>query len=205
MTQAQQLHHRPDLQVGHQKERRGDYLGKTVQVIPARHRRDQGIHPRDREGVDVVIVEIGGTVGDIESLPFLEAIRQLRSTPARRTRSRPPHAGALHPAAGELKTKPTQHSVKKLREIGIQPDILLCRSDRRSPSRADKIALFCNVPPSAVIRRATSTRIYEVPLRMLSPQGLDDKIAESSTSGPRPRPVALGEGRRALKQAPKAR
>ncbi len=131
-----------------ERERRGDYLGKTVQVIP--HITDE-IKESIREGrapdVDVVIVEIGGTVGDIESLPFLEAIRQLRQEAGRG------NAINVHltlvpyiKASDELKTKPTQHSVKELRAIGIQPDILLCRSDRALPDEVKKkIALFCNV------------------------------------------------------------
>ena len=133
------------------KERRGDYLGKTVQVIP--HITDEikrGISTK-ATAVDVAIVEIGGTVGDIESLPFLEAIRQIRTRarPRNNTLNASCHL-TLVPyiaAAGELKTKPTQHSVKELREIGIQPDILLCRSDRPVPDSEDrrKIALFTNV------------------------------------------------------------
>ena len=133
------------------KERRGDYLGGTVQVIP--HVTDE-IKTRhaalSRTTVDVVIIEIGGTVGDIESLPFLEAIRQFRLELGPRERllmhlTLVPYIAA----AGELKTKPTQHSVRELREIGIQPDILLCRADRAAARRAasSKIALFCNVEP----------------------------------------------------------
>ena len=135
------------------RERRGDYLGGTVQVIP--HITDE-IKKRVKEvalGHDIVIVEIGGTVGDIESLPFLEAIRQFRFDVGE------DNVLYIHltlvpyiPTAGELKTKPTQHSVKELREIGIQPDILLCRTDRMLPNdMKEKIALFCNVDKDAVI------------------------------------------------------
>src|SRR5687767_7513446 len=147
-----------------EKERRGDYLGKTVQVIP--HITDE-IKKSIRdvsEGVDVVIVEIGGTVGDIESLPFLEAIRQFRQEVGRG------NAINVHltlvpyiKASEELKTKPTQHSVKELREIGIQPDILLCRSDRPIPEDMKrKIALFCNVEEEAVIPALDVDFIYQV-------------------------------------------
>jgi CTP synthase len=162
-----------------QKERRGEYLGKTVQVIP--HITDE-IKAVIREAAgeaDIVIVEVGGTVGDIESLPFLEAIRQMKYDVG--------HENVVYAhltlvpfiaAAGELKTKPTQHSVKELREIGIQPDILLCRSDRDiAREMKDKIALFCNVDPSAVFTAKDVGSIYEVPLA-LHREGLDDKLAE---------------------------
>jgi len=161
------------------KERRGDYLGKTIQVIP--HITNEikqavrGVAEKDKP--DVIIVEIGGTVGDIESLPFLEAIRQMGN-----------EEGAVNAlfvhvtlvpfiaAAGELKTKPTQHSVKDLREIGIAPDILLCRSDRQLPrDLRGKIALFCNVKESAVITAQDVDTIYDVPLAFHE-QGLDDLI-----------------------------
>ena len=156
------------------KERRGDYLGGTVQVIP--HVTDeikQAIYAAT-EGFDVGLVEIGGTVGDIESLPFLEAIRQIRSERG------PEKAIFLHltlvpyiAAAGELKTKPTQHSVKELRSIGIQPDILLCRSEQPLPeSDRRKIALFTNVPEEAVISCLDVDTIYKLPL-WLHEQGLD--------------------------------
>jgi CTP synthase len=162
-----------------QKERRGEYLGGTVQVIP--HVTDE-IRARILEcarNVDVAIVEIGGTVGDIESLPFLEAVRQLRFEVG------PQNAIAVHVtlvpyigAAGELKTKPTQHSVMKLREIGIQPDILLCRSSRPiGPNLKKKIALFTNVAPDAVFSAEDVSCIYEVPIRFHQ-EGVDDKIAE---------------------------
>ncbi len=163
-----------------QKERRGDYLGRTVQVIP--HVTDEiksrmlGV-TRGTKPVDVAIVEIGGTVGDIESLPFLEAIRQLRlELSAVNTLfihvTLVPHLGA----AREIKTKPTQHSVKELRAIGIQPDILLCRTEvPLSQEVKEKIGLFCNVPTQAVIEAIDVASIYEVPL-MFHRGGLDDLI-----------------------------
>src|SRR5688500_3789155 len=162
-----------------EKERRGDYLGKTVQVIP--HITDEIKHCiRDAsEDTDVVIVEIGGTVGDIESLPFLEAIRQFRQEAGRG------NAINVHltlvpyiKASEELKTKPTQHSVKELREIGIQPDVLLCRSDRPIPEDMKrKIALFCNVEEEAVIPALDVDFIYQVPLA-LSREGLDEILLD---------------------------
>ncbi len=163
------------------RERRGDFLGKTVQVIP--HVTDEikkamTDHAK-RVGADVSIIEIGGTVGDIESLPFLEAIRQLRLELSRaRTLfihlTLVPYIKAAH----ELKTKPTQHSVKELREIGIQPDILLCRTEVMiGPEVREKIALFCSVPPAAVIEAPDVASIYEVPL-MLHRGGLDGLIEE---------------------------
>jgi CTP synthase len=162
-----------------QKERRGEYLGKTVQVIP--HITDE-IKTVIREAAgeaDIVIVEVGGTVGDIESLPFLEAIRQMKYDVGEE------NVVYAHltlvpfiAAAGELKTKPTQHSVKELREIGIQPDILLCRSDREiSREMKDKIALFCNLDTSAVFTARDVSSIYELPLA-LHAEGVDDKLAE---------------------------
>ena len=161
------------------KERAGGYLGKTVQVIPhitdeiKRHIQDAAVD------ADLAIVEVGGTVGDIESLPFLEAIRQLRGEEG---------AGnvlfvhlTLVPyitSAGELKTKPTQHSVKELREIGIQPDMLLCRSDRALPKDVkEKIGLFCNLPADHVFSAIDVSSIYEVPL-YFHDEGLDEKIGE---------------------------
>jgi len=161
------------------KERKGEYLGGTVQVIP--HITDEiknnVIHCA--EGLDVLIVEVGGTVGDIESLPFLEAIRQLRHEVG------PQNSVALHltlvpyiAAAGELKTKPTQHSVQKLREIGISPDMLLCRCDRPIPEgQKQKIALFSNVPTEAVFTSQDVSTVYALPLH-LHQQGLDDKLCE---------------------------
>ena len=161
------------------KERRGDYLGGTVQVIP--HITDE-IKRRIHEGAagkDVAIVEIGGTVGDIESLPFLEAIRQMRSQLGRSNTlfvhlSYVPYIAA----AGEIKTKPTKHSVKELREIGIQPDVLICRMDRPLPEEERrKIALFCNVEERAVVGSYDAASIYEIP-EMLHSQGIDNIITE---------------------------
>jgi CTP synthase len=161
------------------KERRGEYLGKTVQVIPHITDEIKAVIREAADGADIVIVEVGGTVGDIESLPFLEAIRQMKYDVGSE------NVVYVHvtlipwiATAGELKTKPTQHSVKELREIGIQPDILLCRSDREiSREMKDKIALFCNVDPTAVFTAIDVASIYEVPL-WLHRQGLDDKLAE---------------------------
>ena len=159
------------------KERRGDYLGGTVQVIP--HITDEikrGIL-RVAKDVDVVIVEIGGTVGDIEGLPFLEAIRQLKADLGREN-TLYVHLSLVPfiTAAGELKSKPTQHSVKELLEIGIQPDILLCRADRDLPKELKKkIALFCNVSEKAVITAKDVSTIYEVPL-ILHREGLDENV-----------------------------
>ena len=161
------------------KERRGDYLGGTVQVIP--HITDEikrKVH-EGAAGADVAMVEIGGTVGDIESLPFLEAIRQMRSQLGRNNTfyvhlSYVPYIAA----AGEIKTKPTQHSVKELREIGIQPDMLVCRMDRVLPDdEKRKIALFCNVEERAVVGCYDSDSIYKIPA-MLHGQGVDNIICE---------------------------
>jgi CTP synthase len=161
------------------KERRGDYLGGTVQIIPHITNEIKDDIRKVADDVDVVIVEIGGTVGDIESLPFLEAIRQFQWDVGHE------NAISIHltlvphlTAAGELKTKPTQHSVKALREIGIQPDILLCRTDRILPQNLKKkIALFCNVTPDAVITAKDVKTVYEVPL-VLHREGLDEKVAQ---------------------------
>jgi len=159
------------------KERRGDYLGKTVQVIPHVTDEIKRCFKRVAEGVDVVIVEIGGTVGDIESLPFLEAIRQMRlELGAENTLFVHVTLVPYIAAAGELKTKPTQHSVKEMLGIGIQPDVLLCRSDRHiSEDLKKKIALFCNVADSCVISMEDVKTIYEVPVE-LSKEGLDAQI-----------------------------
>jgi len=167
-----------------EKERRGDYLGKTVQVIPHVTNEIQDFVKRGAgigtsEAIDVAIVEIGGTVGDIESLPFLEAVRQLS------LRLGPNMAAFVHltyvpwiGAAGELKTKPTQHTVQKMREIGIQPDALLCRADRRIPDEErEKISLFTNVAPWGVISMPDVDTIYKVP-RLLHEQGLDGLICD---------------------------
>ncbi|OFW31979.1 MAG: CTP synthase [Acidobacteria bacterium RIFCSPLOWO2_12_FULL_60_22] len=159
------------------KERRGDYLGKTVQVIPHVTNEIKSAIKKVSHDVDVVIVEIGGTVGDIESLPFVETLRQMRQELGRQ------ETVFVHltlvpfiQAAGELKTKPTQHSVKQLLELGIQPDILLCRTDRfLAPDLKAKIALFCNVSTEAVITARDVDCIYEVPL-MLGREGLDEII-----------------------------
>ena len=164
-----------------EKERRGDYLGKTVQVIPhvTNEIQEFVLKGANAAPVDVAIVEIGGTVGDIESLPFLEAVRQMS------LKLGPSNSAFVHltyvpyiAAAGELKTKPTQHSVQKLREIGIQPDILVCRCDR--PLEAGlkkKIALFSNVPDNAVFTSQDASSIYQVPLN-LHEEGLDEKVCE---------------------------
>jgi CTP synthase len=161
------------------RERRGEYLGKTVQVIPHITDEIKAVIREAAGGADILIVEIGGTVGDIESLPFLEAIRQMKYDVGQE------NAVYVHltlvpfiAAAGELKSKPTQHSVKELREIGIQPDILLCRADREIPKdMKDKIALFCNVDVGAVFTALDVKSIYQVPLE-LHREGLDDKLAE---------------------------
>lgn len=165
-----------------EKERRGDYLGKTIQVIPHITNEIKGAvrAVADKDQPDIVIVEIGGTVGDIESLPFLEAIRQMRNEEGSG------NALFIHltlvpyiAAAGELKTKPTQHSVRELMQIGIAPDILLCRSDRAlSRDLRSKIALFCNVKESAVIAAQDVETIYDVPLAFHE-QGLDALIVNS--------------------------
>ena len=161
------------------KERHGEYLGKTVQVIPHITNEIKATIKRLASEVDVVVVEIGGTVGDIESLPFLEAIRQMRIDVGREN-SIYVHL-TLVPyieTAGELKTKPTQHSVRELREIGIQPDILLCRTGQLLPREIkQKIALFCNLPSEAVITAKDVECIYEVPL-VYSKEGLDAIIAD---------------------------
>jgi CTP synthase len=160
-----------------EKERRGDYLGKTVQVIPHVTNEIQAFVKRGAVDVDVAIVEIGGTVGDIESLPFLEAVRQMG------LKMGPTNSAFVHltyvpyiAAAGELKTKPTQHTVQKMREIGIQPDVLLCRADREVPAEErEKISLFTNVQPHGVISMWDVDTIYKVP-RLLHEQGLDELI-----------------------------
>lgn len=161
------------------KERRGDYLGGTVQVIPHITEEIKNSIRLVSKNVDIAIIEIGGTIGDIESLPFLEAIRQFRTDAGKE------NVIYIHltlvpyiSTAGELKTKPTQHSVKELRSIGIQPDILLCRTDRFLPEDIkSKIALFCNVGTDAVITAKDVDNIYEVPL-VFHKEGLDSKIVE---------------------------
>ena len=181
-----------------EKERRGDYLGKTIQVIP--HITDEIKAAvrivADKSRADVVIVEIGGTVGDIESLPFLEAIRQMHNEEG------DDNAIFIHvtlvpfiAAAGELKTKPTQHSVRELREIGIQPDILLCRSDRQIPKdQRQKIAQFCNVKENAVISALDVPSIYEVPLKFYE-QNLDQTIVDRLKLNERGRAIDLAHWR----------
>ena len=162
------------------KERRGDYLGGTVQVVPHVTDAIKAFALAETDDVDFVICEIGGTAGDIESLPFMEAIRQLGNELPR------DHACFVHltlvpflKAAGELKTKPTQHSVRELRGIGIQPDVLVCRSEHEIPEKEQKkIALFCNVPESAVIQALDVKTIYEVPITYHA-EGLDNAVLDS--------------------------
>lgn len=171
------------------KERRGDYLGATVQVIPHVTDAIKEFIVAGNEGFDFVLVEIGGTVGDIEGLPFFEAIRQLGND-LPRGRAIFIHLTLLPfiPTAGELKTKPTQHSVKELRSIGIQPDILLCRADREIPgNERRKIALFCNVRPSAVIQALDVTSIYDVP-RAYHAEGLDREVLDAFALKSEPEP-----------------
>ena len=162
------------------REREGSYLGGTVQIIP--HITDEikrRIHAMDAACVDVVICEIGGTVGDIESQPYLEAIRQVIAEEGKG------NAISIHvplivqvPGSGELKSKPTQHSVKELLSAGIQPDILVCRTDAPIPADVRrKIALFCNVSENCVIENATASTLYEVPL-LLEREGLADRVCE---------------------------
>jgi len=170
------------------KERRGDYLGATIQVIPHVTNAIKDFILDGNDGFDFVLVEIGGTVGDIEGLPFFEAIRQLGNELPRRS------VVYIHltllpfiPSAGELKTKPTQHSVKELRSIGVQPDILLCRTDRPIPKEERrKLALFCNVRESAVIEARDVDNIYAVP-EAYHAAGLDTEVlAAFGLKGPRP-------------------
>ncbi|MBI2878172.1 MAG: CTP synthase [Candidatus Rokubacteria bacterium] len=176
------------------KERRGDYLGRTVQVIPHITDEIKAAIRRVSEGVDVVIVEVGGTVGDIEGLPFLEAIRQFKKDVGKE------HVVYVHltlvpfiQAALELKTKATQHSVKELRAIGIQPDIVLCRTDRFLPQGIkSKIALFCDVGEEAVITAKDVETIYEVPL-VFHREGLDEIIVKLLGLPPRPSDLSRWE------------
>jgi CTP synthase len=171
------------------RERRGDYLGGTVQVIPHVTNAIKEFVLDGNEGVDFVLVEIGGTVGDIEGLPFFEAIRQLGNDLPRG------HAVYVHltllpyiPTAGELKTKPTQHSVKELRSIGIQPHILLCRTDREIPrEERRKLGLFCNVRESAVVEARDVASIYDVP-RAYHEAGLDSEVLAAFGIEPAPKP-----------------
>jgi CTP synthase len=171
------------------RERRGDYLGATIQVIPHVTNAIKDFIREGNDGFDFVLCEIGGTVGDIEGLPYFEAIRQLGNDLPRN------HAIYIHltlmpfiPSAGELKTKPTQHSVKELRSIGIQPDILLCRTDRPIPeSERRKLALFCNVRESAVIEARDVDNIYAVP-EAYSAEGLDAEVLAAFGIEPRQSP-----------------
>jgi len=171
------------------KERRGDYLGATIQVIPHVTNAIKEFALEGNDGVDFVLIEIGGTVGDIEGLPFFEAIRQLGNDLPKG------HCVYIHltllpyiPSAGELKTKPTQHSVKELRSIGIQPDILLCRCDREIPrEERRKLGLFCNVREQAVIEARDASNIYEVP-RLYHAAGLDAQVLAAFGIEPAPKP-----------------
>lgn len=171
------------------KERRGDYLGATVQVIPHVTNAIKEFILSGNEGYDFVLVEIGGTVGDIEAMPFLETIRQIGNELPRK------HCIYIHltllpfiPSAGELKTKPTQHSVKELRSIGIQPDILLCRTDRAIPQEERrKLGLFCNVRESAVIEARDADNIYAVP-SAYHEAGLDTEVLAAFGIEPAPEP-----------------
>jgi CTP synthase len=171
------------------RERKGDYLGGTVQVIPHVTDAIKSFVAWGNDGIDFVLVEIGGTVGDIEGLPFFEAIRQLGNDLPRGA-SIFVHLTLVPyiPSAGELKTKPTQHSVKELRSIGIQPDILLCRSDREIPrSERKKIALFCNVREEAVVQALDMKSIYEVPLAYHR-EGLDEQVLTAFDINGAPQP-----------------
>lgn len=163
------------------KERRGDYLGRTIQVIPhvTNEIKEQVYRVGKSDNADVVITEIGGTVGDIESLPFLEAIRQVKKEVGRNDVmyvhvTLVPYIGA----AGELKTKPTQHSVKELRSIGIQPDVIVCRTEKHiSDEMKEKLALFCDIDADAVVENRTCSTIYEVPL-MMQDEKLDSIVVK---------------------------
>ena len=163
------------------RERRGDYLGGTIQVIPhITNEIKRGIHlVAEKSNADIVLVEVGGTVGDIESLPFLEALRQMRSDVGRKNTlyvhvTFLPYVGASH----ELKTKPTQHSVRELRGIGIQPDVIIARADHPIPDEhIKKISLFCDVTERAVIPARTSDILYNIPI-LLSETGLDQYVVE---------------------------
>jgi len=186
------------------RERRGDYLGGTVQVIPhvTNAIKDRIRLVAEKSGADVVIVEIGGTVGDIESLPYLEAIRQLR-TDVGRDDVMYVHV-TLVPfieAAGELKTKPTQHSVKELRSIGIQPDVIVCRTEvPLSREIKEKIALFCDTDPDAVVQNPDAETIYEVPL-LLEAEGLGDIVVRRLGLADRVREPDLGQWRALVHRA----
>src|ERR1700674_5358339 len=171
------------------RERRGDYLGGTVQVIPHVTDAIKAFVVSDNEGLDFVLVEIGGTVGDIEGLPFFEAIRQLgNELPRGDALFIPLTLVPFIPSAGELKTKPTQHSVKELRSIGIHPDILLCRTDRPIPKdEKRKLSLFCNVRQTAVIEAQDVDNIYAVP-EAYHAAGLDSELLSALDMQPRGAP-----------------
>ena len=164
------------------RERRGEFLGGTIQAVPhvTNEIKDRIKKLADETGAEVVVVEVGGTVGDIEGLPFLEAIRQMRNEVGRN------NVFYIHvtflpyiSSTGELKTKPTQHSVKELRGIGIQPDAIICRSDHPvSEDIKAKISLFCDVPQLGVVPLPTVSNVYEIPM-MLEEAGLADQIIES--------------------------
>ncbi|MBI5788885.1 MAG: CTP synthase [Candidatus Schekmanbacteria bacterium] len=193
-SRSTKLHNRTTGQIYYaviSKERRGDYLGKTVQVVPHITNEIKESVLRIADGVDVVIVEIGGTIGDIESLPFLEAIRQFKYDVGKE------NVAYVHltlvpyiAAADELKTKPTQHSVKELMQIGIQPDVLLCRTDRFLPKEMKaKIALFCNVREAAVITAKDVENIYQVPM-VFHQEGLDNILINLLGLEPKPADLA---------------
>lgn len=172
-----------------ERERRGDYLGKTIQVIPHVTNEIKDFIGQGEDEVDFMLCEIGGTIGDIEGLPFYEAIRQF-SQDKPRGQCIFMHLTLLPfiKASGELKTKPTQHSVKELRSIGIAPDILVCRSERPIPSKErEKLALFCNVRPDAVIAAQDLNSIYEAPLAYHR-EGLDQAVLDAFQISPAPRP-----------------
>jgi CTP synthase len=171
------------------KERRGDYLGATVQVIPHVTNAIKEFALSDTDDCDFIICEIGGTVGDIESLPFIEAIRQLRNDLGRdQTVSVHTTLVPWIKAAGELKTKPTQHSVRELSSLGVQPEVLLCRTEKEIPeSERAKIALFCNVSASAVIQALDARSIYDVPLQYHK-EGLDDEVLKAFRINDAPAP-----------------
>ncbi|MEO6197119.1 MAG: CTP synthase, partial [Dehalococcoidia bacterium] len=179
------------------RERRGDYLGRTIQAIPhVTNEIKERVRATGREsGAEVVIIEVGGTVGDIEHQPFLEAIRQMRNEEGRNDTlaihvTLLPHISTT----GELKTKPTQHSVRELRSMGIQPDVIACRSDIPiSPEITDKISLFCDVEPRAVIPLPTMSSIYEVPL-VLEEAGLGDFICDRMNINPTSRDLTEWRG-----------
>jgi CTP synthase len=171
------------------KERRGDYLGATVQVVPHVTNAIKEFALAETDDVDFVICEIGGTVGDIESLPYIEALRQLRNDLGRdQTVSVHTTLVPWIKAAGELKTKPTQHSVREISSLGVAPDVLLCRTEKPIPeSERAKIALFCNVPASAVIQALDARSIYDVPLQYHK-EGLDDEVLRAFRIDDAPRP-----------------